>query len=219
MLTSQESIDPNDQRRKIFVPISVGNRFYTRARMQAILDRLSIDSAELLILICDRLRYFAYRGRNAMDKETAAIKARKESDELRSMIEKVAHHNVIRYRIDMYSDHDGNSRFRQLKACVQSIVEDNEDVYQECLRISDYYLARFYEAPDERARKWQCTNTIGAATISLYCTECLGFNEEYYKDADGMLIQHLYAHHPDLLKAALQKATLERKFTALLGSI
>jgi len=198
-----------------FCPISIGNHYYSRRRMAQIVERFLRAADASLILVCDTLRYLAYVANPEISEESAAKKAARETRELERMIGNAGATELESCRVARLSTFCEQEEFTLFVDRFAATFGKLKDVNQEIENLVSYYLNRYYNRHNSEVELVERRNIILAASISLYCTELLGYSRELYKQIEGGLQPFLYSHRAEQLREFLGKKALERQFIEL----
>lgn len=209
---------PTGSDNNYFVPISIGNRYYSRSRVRKVAS-LFLEKADSSVVVpCDRLRLLSYLTRKGMSTDQATHKVQDECMNMIRMLDnigisKISNCNIIPMSA-FYADDALLLFIETLERLIVSCPGASASL--ECL--TDFYLDRFYVARDRHAqsRTIQRSNVLHAAGLGIFVTEKLGFHKEIYKEESGLLQTYLYREHTELLRELLGKKHLEREFIELM---
>jgi len=200
----------------MFIPISLGNHFYSSRVFTVLLSHFIAQSRQSVIFLCDRLRFLSYKIRGETNSQRMNTNIRLQLDQItRSLMNNGlnSHQNV---KVANWSYLEGDSRFGNLVIWLQKLVRDDPRVGQLADDYARSLLSRFGEASGNSSKSisLQRQYIVEEAALSLYMTELQGFNTEIYRRGMGF-IDDLYSERRADLMSFLGKRTLERRFVAL----
>jgi tRNA-dependent cyclodipeptide synthase len=203
----------------MFIPISLGNHFYSSQVLTVLLQHFVTRSHQSVIFLCDRLRFLSYEIRGEANSQRINTNIRLQLDQLtRSLMNNGlnSHENV---KVANWSYLDGDSRFGNLVMWLQRLLRDDPRVGQLADDYAMSLLARFGQASGKsiaprRSIKLQHQYIIEETALSLYMTELKGFNTEIYRKGMGF-IDDLYTERRADLMSFLGKRALERRFVSI----
>jgi hypothetical protein len=197
----------------MFIPISLGNHFYSSQVLTLLLSHFVTHSRQSVIFLCDRLRLLSYRIRGETNSQRINTSIRLQLDQIiRSLINNglKSHQNV---KVADWSYLEGDSRFDDLVTWLQQVVRDDPWVGQ----LTDDYaislLSRFGEYSSE-SLSLQRQYIVEETALSLYMTELRGFNVEVYRKGMGFIDDLCTKRRPELM-SFLRKPTLDRRFVSI----
>jgi hypothetical protein len=199
-----------------FIPISIGNRFYTSKRVRKIGEMFLADAAAAVIIPCDILKFFAYLAQRGISDGEAELRASRESLNVIGMLRNCGVEKMGNTRIYPMSNFYSDSEFLYFIDEFEKAVNSSRAA-SELDRLVDLFINQFYD-PDERTESTECIqrqNVLHAAGMGIYVTEILGYRSELYKQSEGLLQTYLYEFCPDVLRSLLGKSQLDRQFVGL----
>lgn len=203
----------------MFIPISLGNHFYSSQVLTLLLSHFVTHSRQSVIFLCDRLRLLSYRIRGETNSRRINTNIRLQLDQFtRALMNNglVSHPNV---KVVNWSYLEGDSRFDDLVTWLQKLLRDDLRVGELVDVYATSLISRFGEASrkainEQRSISLQRQYIIEETALSLYMTELKGFNTEIYRRGMGF-VDDLYAERRADLMSFLGKHTLERRFVSI----
>jgi hypothetical protein len=203
----------------MFIPISLGNHFYSSQVLIVLLSHFIAQSRQSVIFLCDRLRFLSYKIRGETNSQRINTNIRLQLDEFtRSLMNNGlnSHENV---KVANWSYLEGDTRFDNLVTWLQKMLRDDPRVGQLADGYAMSLLSRFGEASGksispQRSISLQRQYIVEETALSLYMTELQGFNTEIYRKGMGF-IDDLYTERRADLMSFLGKRALERKFVSI----
>jgi tRNA-dependent cyclodipeptide synthase len=202
---------------RLFIPISLGNHYYSSKVLSVLLSEFITRSERSVIFLCDRLRFLSYRIRGETDEPRIAATIRLQLAQMNRTLVNLgldSHENV---EVVDWSFMQDDVRYTGLLAALERMVREDRGVREQ----SDRYVAQFaarFQLPEGPQREisidMQRRYLIEETALSLYMTEIRGFNVEVYRRGMGF-VDDLYAQRPVELMRLLEKSTLDRRFVSI----
>lgn len=189
--------------------------FYSATRVRQMRDKYLLFAKRSLILMCDTLRYYSYVARSTLAEQDAKNKSERETSELARMLHKTGLSDIPGCRIARFSEYLADPDFQKFLSAFNVICLTQNDVQQHLTKLAEELVTKFYPTATEETFFWQSRYIAEETAISVYCTEVEQYSNELYVRQEGMLVSYLYERHSDLMRVALGKETLSRKFIAL----
>lgn len=201
-----------------FVPMSIGNRYYSRSRMRRIANLSLVNADGSVVVPCDRLRVLSYVTHKGVGVDQAKQKAKDECDGMMKMLDNLGISNMSNCHVIPMSVFYGDPALQLFIDALEGAILTEPGASDRLEWLTDYYLDQFYDATDrhEQSRIIQRTNVLHAAGFGIFVTEKLEYRKEIYKDGSGLLQTYLYREHAELLRKLLEKSQLEREFIELM---
>jgi tRNA-dependent cyclodipeptide synthase len=204
----------------VFVPISLGNHYYSNCVLTYVLKSFIEGSDSAVIFLCDRLRFISYliRGINS---EIALKNILIQLDQMRRTINGIGAELMPNLRILDWSYLNEDNRYASLLVALHDFINSDFYIDQELERFSISQLRN--QEPnglsDGRHRlALQRQYIIEETTLALFMTEIAGYNKEVYRKGRGF-IDMLYEKRGHELKNMTKKRRLEREFISIEESL
>jgi tRNA-dependent cyclodipeptide synthase len=202
---------------KAFVPISLGNHYYSSKMLQRIMRDLLAGTEHSIIFLCDRLRLLSYmiRGEEDADLINSNIQI-----QLQQMSRALLNSGLGSYpniTVANWSFLQDDSRYHELLASLESFVKASPAVSQQLDRYAAHFALRFgapHEDDPKRRVQFQWQYIIEETALSIYMTEIRDHSVEIYRRGMGF-VDYLYAGHAEALRSWTGKKTLNRKFVSI----
>jgi tRNA-dependent cyclodipeptide synthase len=200
----------------MFIPISLGNHFYSSQVLTVLLSHFVAQSNKSVIFLCDRLRFLSYQIRGEYNFQRVNTNIRLQLDQITRSLMNNGLNSYQNVKVANWSYLEGDSRFGDLVIWLQKLVRDDPRV----ARLADDYarslLSRFGEASwsSSKSISLQRQYIVEETALSLYMTELQGFNTEIYRRGMGF-IDDLYTERRADILSCLGKHILERRFVAI----
>jgi tRNA-dependent cyclodipeptide synthase len=202
---------------RMFIPISLGNHYYSSDVLHALLSHFIAKSRHSIIFLCDRLRFLSYRIRGETDEARITANIRLQLDQMTRTLINLGLNSHSNAEVVDWSFLQDDPRYAQVVESLEKLVEKDPWVQDQVDRYIAQYIVRFY-APHgpQRDESFQLQRQylIEETALSLYMTEVRGFNVEVYRRGMGF-VDDLYANRAVELMALLKKSALERKFVSI----
>ncbi len=198
---------------KAFYPISLGNHYYTNNVLTGIKDRVSINFQENMLVICDHLRYLSYKMRG-VDKDIIEKKIVNEVSQFQKTLKNCGY-DSSRITIKNMSSLICGEIYHKIERGIFELIKDEEQIFDYLNELSMFTLDKFDGREIRNNIDVQIQYFVSETAMSIYVTECLGFENEYYKQFDRGLVVILYEKYNNYLKRILGKDVLSRKFYSL----
>ena len=201
---------------RYFIPISLGNHFYSRNRIAQLGDLFSLTEGNHIFVLCDCNRFFAYRA-SGVDKMISRNKVVREINDYERMLEKISRDKKTDLNITTMSQIAQDPTFIRIGRDLNKVISHNAYLSGAFHAFTNRYLSRFYEKDLEiaNAEKWQSRYVFWETVLSIYMTEVRDFSNELYKTGEGMFINFVYAECQEEIRRLLKKDSLRRKFFTL----
>ena len=200
----------------MFIPISLGNHFYSSQVLTVLLSHFVAQSRQSVIFLCDRLRFLSYEIRGEANFQRVNTNIRLQLDQITRSLINNGLNSYQNVRVANWSYLEGDSRFGNLVIWLQKLVRDDPRVAQLADDYARSLLSRFGEASwsSSKSISLQRQYIVEETALSLYMTELQGFNTEIYRRGMGF-IDDLYTERRADLMSCLGKHILERRFVAI----
>ena len=201
---------------KVFIPISLGNHYYSSKILLYIRDYVLPVCRSSEIIICDKLRIIIYKMRKIGDEDFIKDKVKKEVEQFKKTLMNCGISNDIT-TINTFNLPLSSSDFDYLLSRVKRFAHNDEVVDEYIDTLANKLIFRFVESQQitKETIRLQKKYIIEETALSLYMTEVFGANIELYRREEEGLIKFLYDNHSSDLKAILNQSLLNRKFLAL----
>jgi tRNA-dependent cyclodipeptide synthase len=200
----------------MFIPISLGNHFYSSQVLALLLSHFVAQSHQSVIFLCDRLRFLSYEIRGETDFQRVNANIRLQLDQITRSLINNGLNSYQNVKVANWSYLEGDSRFGNLATWLQKLVQDDPRVAQLADDYAGSLLSRFGEVSrkSNKSISLQRQYIVEETALSLYMTELQGFNTEIYRRGMGF-IDDLYTERRADLMSRLGKHILERRFVAI----
>lgn len=198
---------------KAFYPISLGNHYYTNNVLTGIKDRVSINFQENMLVICDHLRYLSYKMRG-IDTDIIEKKIVNEVSQFQKTLKNCGY-DSSRITIENMSSLICSEIYLKIERGIFKLIKDEEQVFDYLNELSMFTLDKFEGSEIRNNIDVQIQYFVSETAMSIYVTECLGFENEYYKQFDRGLVVIVYEKYNNYLKRILGTDVLSRKFYSL----
>jgi tRNA-dependent cyclodipeptide synthase len=201
----------------IFIPISLGNHYYSLEILGRVLTEFVANSQSAVVFLCDRLRMLSYMIRGEMNLEQITANIKLQLDQLTRSLIKLGLDTYPNATVANWSFLQDDPRYGALLAGLDQFVGKDPVLHQELESYAAVLMQRFRGAPgqDTPGRiALQRQYVIEETALSLYMTEIRAFNVEVYRRGMGF-VDALYRERPAELMSMLGKSKLERKFVSL----
>lgn len=197
-----------------FIPVSLGNPFYSSRRVELIVERYVITSRASIFFVCDRLRYLALKAQGEEDAK-ASIRVLKITSDTVRMIEKSTSIVGSRVRVVTWEFVECKPMYRDLVIEIERMLEVDEEVKAFFSQYLKHLVWKFYSVGDQNTWQWQRRYIVEETAVSIYMTEVAGYNHELYVRHEYGLVDFLYKFRREALRSFLGKKRLMRRFVDL----
>jgi tRNA-dependent cyclodipeptide synthase len=217
MTTDRTSAVSSLVRPNMFIPISLGNHYYSLEILKRLLSDFVAKSNVAVIFLCDRLRLLSYQIRGEADIRRIESNIKLQLNELTRSLINVGfgfYPNVIIANWSFLLD---DHRYIHLLASLESWIREDQTLHQQLGDHATGLIDRFRvpEGADIQSRiVLQRQYVIEETALSLYMTEIREFNVEVYRRGMGF-VDALYRERPVELMSLVCKSKLDRKFISL----
>ena len=196
-----------------YFPISLGNHYYSNDILISIKDSISIHHEKSLVLICDHLRYLSYKLKG-LSNEVIDEKIQKEVREFKARLANCGY-NYSNIKTETMSSYLDNTVFVNLQKEIQNLIYQNKLLFDYLNNLSLLALDKNNNTQESGNKDIQIQYFISETSLSIYITEVLGYENEYYKQLDRGLIVILYEKYERSLEKIIEQNKLNRKFRPL----
>ncbi len=196
-----------------YFPISLGNHYYTNRVLQQISNSVACNYKSNQLVICDRLRCLSY-GIRGVERGLIKNKVELEIHQFYSRLQNVSFDFQL-INVQLMTDIFMNVEFNAFANSFYKEISSKTVVSKYIHEIVDYTLDKLSVQHTDYNVKVQSRYFLEETAMSIYVTEILGFNCEYYKSLDRGLIVLLYDEYPSMIKELVSKTKLSRKFFSL----
>src|SRR5262245_13767917 len=202
--------------RHLFVPVSLGNHYYSSVVLRNLIENLIAPSKSSIIFLCDRLRFLSYlmRGETDLNRITSNVKIQVEQMTralLNLGIRACPHASIVDWSFCRDDDRyiRLSSNLRQLLIDDATIRRELNDHVKRLLVIHGRKGASLRHGPE-----LQLEYIIEETALSLYMTEIRGYDVEVYRRGMGF-VDYLYNERASDLLILTGKLVLNREFISL----
>ncbi len=210
------TIVPSLSDQRLFIPISLGNHYYTNKILKWIMVEVASLSSEAVFFICDKLRYLTYKIRKIEDDQKINLKVETEVHQFKQRLKNCGIENYQNYKIATWSFVSGYRSYHHILNALGIIARNDADV--------DAYLNHrasclidliFNGRSNQYNHSIQKQYIIEETALSLFMTEIYGTNYELYRRMDEGLIVYLYQNKLAEVKDILFGRIPKRTFVSL----
>jgi tRNA-dependent cyclodipeptide synthase len=201
----------------LFIPISLGNHYYSSAVLRRVLSDFIANSKSSVIFLCDRLRLLSYRIRGETDIRRANENIRLQLDQVTRSLINIGIGAYPNAMVAHWSFLLSDPRHATLLSSLQDFVQDEPDLRRKLEGHAAALMDRFGGLADCAVRdriELQRQYVIEETALSLYMTEIRGYNVEVYRRGMGF-VDDLYRERPADLMSLTGKSRLDRRFLSL----
>jgi tRNA-dependent cyclodipeptide synthase len=200
----------------LFIPISLGNHYYSYAILQSLLDDFIAPSNRSVVFLCDRLRFLSYLIRGETNIPCIISNTKNQVNQLTRALVNLGIQSFPHAIIADWSFCQNDEQYNRLVSDLQLMAKNNSSMRRELdnqvNRLIEIHRSK--ESDVARRTELQLEYVIEETALSLYMTEIRGYNVEIYRRGMGF-VDYLYRRrHGDLL-ALTRKSVLNRKFIPL----
>ncbi len=202
--------------RRLFIPISIGNHYYTNKILKRIIREITSLSSESVFFICDKLRYLTYKIRNIDEDERIKSKVKTEVHQFKQRLKNCGIENNKNNKVKTWSFlYESNDYVRILNA-LNIIVNSDADIRTYLYHHSVSLMKAFFNGPsDKYDNLLQKQYIVEETALSIFMTEIYGTNIEIYRRMDEGLIVYLYKNKLAKIKDIILGKTPKRIFVSL----
>jgi tRNA-dependent cyclodipeptide synthase len=201
----------------VFVPISLGNHYYSSAILRQVMIEFIAKSRVSVIFLCDRLRFLSYRIRGETDLARIDSNIRIQLAQMTRALVNLglnAYSNALVANWSLFQD---DPRYFDLLASLEQFVRNDIEVSRRleeyAIRLLHYFRGVASSKLDDRF-KYQQQYIVEETALSLYMTEIRGYNIEVYRRGMGF-VDYLYSERSNDLMSLTGNSILNRKFISI----
>jgi tRNA-dependent cyclodipeptide synthase len=199
---------------RMFIPISLGNHYYSSEVLSSLLSHFIAKSRCSIIFLCDRLRFLSYRIRGETHDAKIATNIRLQVDQMNRTLVNLGLNSHSNARVVDWSFLQDDPRYASVVASLEKLVREDPWAQEQADRYVAQFVVRFRSPDGSQHKDLQRQYLIEETALSLYMTELRGFNVEVYRKGMGF-VDDLYSERSAELMSLLKKSTLERKFISI----
>ncbi len=203
--------------KRYFIPMSIGNHYYSNRVLTRILFEVTPVSSESIIFVCDRLRQLVLRARGVLDEDEIARRVRNEVAQVRRRLVNCGMGDIPNVIVGTWDLLDQDPAFQRIRSALEEVADTCLDVRAFLRQLVVSLVGTHFEQTnvDERLTAIQTEYVLEETALSLFMTEVMGYRVEFYRRMDTGLIVFLYQQRPELLNRMLGKPDLDRTFVSL----
>jgi tRNA-dependent cyclodipeptide synthase len=199
----------------LFIPISLGNHFYSSEILRTVLVDFVSKSRSSIIFLCNRLRFLSYRIRGETDIGQINGNIQLQLDQITRALGNAGLSSYSNSTVADWSFLQQEPRYLALVSSLDDFARRDVAVRRTLGEYAAQLLSRFREKPaSEESLPLQIQYIIEETSLSLYMTEVRGFNVEVYRRGMGF-VDYLYSQRPDDVKKLTGAPRLSRRFVAI----
>lgn len=201
----------------VFVPISLGNHYYSSAILRQVMIEFIAKSRVSVIFLCDRLRFLSYRIRGETDLERINSSIRIQLDQMTRALVNLGLDTYPNALVANWSLFQDDPRYSNLLSSLQQFVQSDIEVSRRLEEYTTQLLQHFREVArtniDDRIQ-YQQQYILEETALSLYMTEIRSYNIEVYRRGMGF-VDYLYKERSGDLMSLMGSSILNRKFISI----
>ena len=202
---------------KVFIPISLGNHYYSSAILRKVIDDFISKSDVSIIFLCDRLRFLSYRIRGETDIRRINSNIQIQLDQMAKTLINLGIKSCSNTTIANWSYLHEDPRYFSLLSALEILLRKNPEVGRQLKEYAMKQIYRFGGAErtiSEASMHFQLQYITEETALSLYMTEIRGYNFEIYRRGMGF-VDYLYDQRSDDLKLLTGNSALTRHFISI----
>ncbi len=200
--------------KNIFLPISIGNHFYSNEIISSISEEILPAGDNSIIVVCDRLRYLTFRLRGSQEHD-ARNKTDKELAEFKNRLANCGIKQSQSVKICSWSDFDLEPNFVDLLENLKSFVKCNQNILEFFNALVNERLSNFQFKKDNINILLEETYILEETALSIYFTEIKGYSIEIYARQTHGLVDEIYRNFHSNLLGMLNVEVTKRVFVAI----
>ena len=199
----------------LFIPISLGNHYYTKYRLKRIIHEAASKSIHSVFFLCDELRRISYRLGGEQDDESIDRKVHKQVAELKAAIGNSGGNDRSNISVWTSEDITDQPMILKIEKEVFNFMNYNdtlrESASNECRRIHN--RLGIYSGLNDMSLQLECEYLSSEVSLSLYMNEYLKFDYELYRKNGGFI--DLFYSVGNTFIASLFGKTPQREFVSI----
>ena len=206
----------NWEERRLFIPISLGNHFYS-SRVIGDLIRYCVSRSERSVFfLCDNLRLLSYRMQQKYSDEAIQNKVMREVGERTAQLNKCGLYGISHAHIATWSDLSNVDDFRTLLNDFLDLVQSDQEWADELRRRSHSVIHSLDNVVEsETSQKFQEEYICEETVLSIFMTEKADYSTEIYRRRTNGFVDWLYCYYPGILRRLIGKDVLSRQFISI----
>lgn len=192
----QKRIDVSADR--LFIPISLGNHYYTNIRLRRLFDEFVRPSSFATIFLCDQLRHMSYQIQGKGSDRTISKKVALQLAQMRVTLSHCGLTASSSLNVLSWDDVRSDNRIDEISLAIERLVSNDNEVADKARLNCEYFLRKFCGGgPVQRkTSELQMNYLINETALSIFMNECIGYEYEVYRKGSGF-VDYLYAARPD----------------------
>jgi len=186
---------------RMFIPISLGNHYYTNARLRRLFHEIADASAFSLVFLCDQLRHMSYLIRGETNNDDITSKVAAQLTQMRVTLSHCGFAASGKLRVLSWEDIAADARIDRIDQGLEGLIETDAEVAAQARLNCEYFLRKFCgSGPVQRkTAEIQMRYLVSETALSIYMNECIGFDYEVYRRGSGF-VDFLYKTRPTQVK-------------------
>ena len=200
---------------RLFIPMSLGNHYYTNERLRRLYHDFAKASDSSLVFLCDHLRYLSYLIRGESNEEDIRNRV---ATQVVQMKVTLAHCGFVpseKLSIQCWGDIASDVRVAEITQKLEDLIRKDADVAKEASTSCEFFLRKFRgnSPTQKRASEIQKQYLVAETALSIYMNECVGFDYEVYRRGAGF-VDFLYESKTEEIRS-LSGGSANRKLLSL----
>lgn len=201
---------------KLFIPISVGNHWYSNHILSRLFSEIISSSSTSVIFLCDRLRFLSYKIRGEIDDQLIKNKVLRQTNQMKKTFSNVGINRYPHASVESWSTLETDQRYEELLHKLTIYINEDNDLSADLRKEAERSFKRFGSDnhEDEILFNYQCQYIIEETCLSIFMNELREFDAELYRKGMGF-VDLLYEKHNDKLSRLIGTEQLKRQFVSL----
>jgi tRNA-dependent cyclodipeptide synthase len=200
---------------RLFIPISLGNHYYSKSRLRNLLQDIILPSAASTIFLCDQLRHLSYLIKGETDEVFVSKRVTSQLGEMRAMLSHCGYDEPTNLEILSWQTVANEPRLKQVEAGVNKVVQTDCTLSWQADIACRQLLNKFacHDISEEQGSQLQRQYLICETSLSIYMNECMGYDYEVYR-REGGFIDFIYETRPEEVRR-ISGGSAKRKLLSL----
>jgi hypothetical protein len=200
-LASEAPFPPLAGGSRVFLPLSIGNHYYSNQRLRRISNEIVGQSAYTVIFICDELRRLSYYVKGITDESIVAAKVALQLLQTKQTLHNCGLTKHQNLDIWSWSNLPDQGLVFSIYKRIHALIADDQYVIHEADRHIEATVSAKNDAVSSRgqATHYQLQYFALETALSIYMNEVMCFDYEVYRRSMG-IIDYIYATQAGFVK-------------------
>lgn len=192
---------------RLFIPISLGNHYYSRKILRDLLRDFITPSKISTIFLCDQLRRLSYLIKGETDEELVSNRVASQLAEMKAMLSNCGYEESAMLNIVSWTDVADDPRLKEVILGVKNLINTDRTLSWQIDEACQQLLGRFgsRDSNQNNIKDIQKEYLVSETSLSIYMNECVGYDFEVYRKK-GDIIDFIYESRSDEVRSISRRS-------------